>query len=46
MTTVVAQTRKLSIFFGKIAQKYFDARLASANREVEKHKQILGIMPF
>jgi hypothetical protein len=46
MTTVVAQTRKLSNFFGKIAQKFYDTRLASANREVEKHKRILGIMPF
>jgi hypothetical protein len=46
MTTVVAETRKLSVFFGRIAQKFYDARLASADREVEKHKQILRIMPF
>ncbi len=46
MATVVAQSRKLSVFFGRIAQKFYDTRLASANREVEKHKQILGITPF
>jgi len=46
MATVVAQTRKVSTFFGRIAQKVYDARLASANREVEKHKEILRIMPF
>ena len=46
MATVVAQTRKLSTFFGRIAQKFYNARLASANREVEKHKEFLRIMPF
>ena len=46
MANVVAQTRKLSMFFGRVAQKFYDARLASANREVEKHKRILGLMPF
>jgi hypothetical protein len=46
MATVVAQTQKLSTFFGKIAQKFYNTRLASANREVEKHKEFLRIMPF
>ena len=46
MATVVAQTRKLSTSFGRIVQKFYNARLASANREVEKHKEILRIMPF
>ena len=46
MATVVAQTRKLSTFFGRIARKFYNAQLASANREVEKHKEILRIMPF
>jgi len=46
MATVVAQTQKLSTFFGRIAQKFYNTRLASANREVEKHKEFLRIMPF
>jgi hypothetical protein len=55
MATVVAQTQKLSTFFGRIAQKFYntrlasanrETRLASANREVEKHKEFLRIMPF
>jgi hypothetical protein len=46
MATVVAQTRKLSMFFGRVAHRFDDARLASANREVESHKQFLGLMPF
>ena len=46
MATIVAQTRKLSMFFGRVAQQFYDARLASANREVESHKRFLGLMPF
>ena len=43
MATVIAQTRKLSGYFGRVAQRLYDARLASANREVERHKQFLGL---
>ena len=46
MATVVAQTRKFSMFFGRVAQQFYDARLTSANREVESHKRFLGLMPF
>ena len=46
MAAVVAQTQKLSTFFGRIAQKFYNGRLESANREVEKHKEFLRIMPF
>jgi hypothetical protein len=42
MATVIAQTRKLSGFFGRVAQRLYDARLANAEREMHCHRQFLG----
>lgn len=46
MAMVIAQSRKLSEYFSRVAQSLYDARLASANREVERHRQFLGLRPF
>jgi hypothetical protein len=46
MAIVIAQSRKLSEYFARVGQRLYDARLASANREVERHRQFLGLMPF
>jgi hypothetical protein len=42
MAVVIAQTRKLSGFFAEVAQRFYDARLASAQREVTWHRNFLG----
>ena len=42
MATVVAHSRKLSRFFGRVAQRLYEARLATAEREVNCHRQFLG----
>jgi hypothetical protein len=42
MATVIAQTRKLSGFFGRVAQRLYEARLATVEREVSTHRQFLG----
>ena len=42
MVTVVAHTRKLSGFFGRVAQRLYEARLATAEREVNCHGQFLA----
>ena len=42
MVTVVAHTRKLSRFFGRVAQRLYEARLATAEREVNCYRQFLG----
>jgi hypothetical protein len=42
MTALVAQTKKVFGFFGKIAQRLYDARLARANRDVNRHRAFLG----
>jgi hypothetical protein len=41
MAIIIAQTHKVSGFFGKIAQRLYDARLATAEREVNRHRQFL-----
>jgi hypothetical protein len=46
MGTVIAQTRKVSGYFVRVAQRLYDARLASADREVGRHRQFLGLVPF
>lgn len=42
MATVIAQTRKLSGFFSRVTQRFYDARLADAEREVSRHRSFLG----
>ncbi len=42
MATVIAQTRKMSGFFGRVAQRLYNARLANAEREVNQHRSFLG----
>jgi hypothetical protein len=42
MANIVAQTHRLSAFFGSIAQRFYDARLTTAEREVNRHRQFLG----
>ena len=42
MATLVAQTKKVLGFFGKIAQQLFEARLARAERDVDYHRALLG----
>lgn len=42
MAAVIAQSRKVSGFFGRLAQRLYDARLASADREVNRHRSFLG----
>jgi hypothetical protein len=46
MAMVIAQSRKLSEYFARVGQRLYDARLASANREVERHRQFSGLKPF
>jgi hypothetical protein len=46
MAMVIAQSRKLSEYFARVGQRLYDARLASANREVERHRQFLALKPF
>src|SRR6516164_10606536 len=41
MAIIIAQTHRVSGFFGKIAQRLYDARLATAEREVNRHRQFL-----
>jgi hypothetical protein len=42
MATVIAQARKLSAFFRKLANDVYDARLAKAERETKRHRPFLG----
>ncbi len=42
MATIIARTQKLSGFFGRVAQRLFNARLANAEREVNQHRSFLG----
>jgi hypothetical protein len=42
MATVIARTRKISGFFGRVAQRLYNARLANAEREVNQHRSFLG----
>ncbi len=35
MATIIAQTQKTSGFFGRMAQRLYNARLANAEREVK-----------
>jgi hypothetical protein len=42
MATIIAQTQKMSGFFGRIAQRLYNARLANAEREVNHHRSFLG----
>jgi hypothetical protein len=42
MATIIAQTEKMSGFFGRIAQRLFNARLANAEREVNLHRSFMG----
>jgi hypothetical protein len=41
MATVIVQTRKLSGFFGSLAYRFYNGRLANAEREVNRHRQFL-----
>jgi hypothetical protein len=41
MATLAAQTKKVLGFFRKIAQQLYDARLARAEREVNRHRAFL-----
>jgi hypothetical protein len=36
------QKQKVSGFFGRVAQRLYDARLANAAREVKHHRSFLG----
>ncbi len=42
MAIIVAQTKKVSGFFGRIAERLYNARLANADREVKQHRSFLG----
>jgi hypothetical protein len=42
MATVIAQTRRLLGFFNKFSQRLYDARLAKAQREVNRHRAFLA----
>jgi len=42
MATVVVQTRRLSRFFGRVGLRFYEARLAMFEREVEWHRRFLG----
>jgi hypothetical protein len=42
MATIIAQTQKMSSFFGRLAQRLYSARLANAEREVRQHRSFLG----
>lgn len=42
MTTLIVQTKKVSGFFGRIAEQLYNARLANAEREVKQHRSFLG----
>jgi hypothetical protein len=41
MATLVSQTKKVLGFLTKIAQQVYDARLAHAEREVNRHRAFL-----
>ena len=41
MAIVIAQSRKLSGFFSSLAHRFYDGRLAKAEREVNRHRQFL-----
>jgi len=41
MATVIAQARKVSSFFSKLASQLYFARLAKAQREVKRHRPFL-----
>ena len=41
MATVIAQTRKLSGFFTTVMQRFYDAQLVKAEREVNRHRFFL-----
>jgi hypothetical protein len=43
MAIVLAQTTKLSRFFGRIAQRLYESRLATVEREVKRHREFLGV---
>ena len=42
MGMIITQTQKVSGFFGRVAQRVFNARLANAEREVNRHRSFLG----
>ncbi len=42
MAIIVAQTKEVSGFFGRIAERLYNARLANADREVKQHRSFLG----
>jgi hypothetical protein len=43
MATIIAEkTQKVSEFFGRVAQRFFETRLANAEREVKQHRSFLG----
>jgi hypothetical protein len=41
MATVIAQARRVSGFFSKLASQLYFARLAKAQREVKRHRPFL-----
>jgi hypothetical protein len=43
MVIVIAQSRKLTGFFGSLAYRFYNGRLANAEREVDRHRQFLHI---
>ena len=42
MTAIIAQSRRLSGVFTRVMQRFYDARLADAEREVNRHRSFLG----
>jgi hypothetical protein len=42
MATLVAQTKRVLGFFGRIVRQLYDARLARAERDVNYHRALLG----
>ena len=42
MATVIAQTQKLSGFFDRVVQQFYNARLEKIEREVNRHRTFLG----
>jgi len=43
MAILVAQTKKVLGFFGKVAQRLYDTRLTRAEREVQRHRMFLEL---
>jgi hypothetical protein len=42
MATLVAHAQRLSGFFNKLARRLYDARLAKAQRELNRHRPFLN----